>query len=255
MSGALQAVFQNQRSFTTAPNSEIYTTAGTYSWVAPSGVTSVSVLVISPASNYKAGSLAYKNNYSVTPGNSYTVFLKSKTSCENVYSYFVSCATVGATPNAKTGDGGGLGGGAGGVVDPGGSGAGGYSGNGGTGSTNQGTGANGGNGAGGGGGGGASKLCIPGDIYLGGAGGGVGIYGSGSSGTGGTFGATNANGGTGGSSGGNGGNSTSVSVNATGGLYGGGRGTGGTGNVAEGAIRIVWPGATRTFPSTCVGAP
>jgi hypothetical protein len=44
-------------------------------------------------------------------------------------------------------------------------------------------------------------------------------------------------------------------------------GTGGTGTVntcwgytggaagASGAVRIVWPGTTRTFPSTCVSTP
>jgi hypothetical protein len=37
MSGALQAVFQNQRSFGTAASSQSYTAAGTYSWVAPTG--------------------------------------------------------------------------------------------------------------------------------------------------------------------------------------------------------------------------
>jgi hypothetical protein len=45
-----------------------------------------------------------------------------------------------------------------------------------------------------------------------------------------------------------------------GGAYGGGGGaswlTGQTsGNGSVGAVRIVWPGNTRTFPSTCVGAP
>jgi hypothetical protein len=27
------------------------------------------------------------------------------------------------------------------------------------------------------------------------------------------------------------------------------------GSGASGAVRIVWPGNTRTFPSTCVGSP
>ena len=46
MSGALQAVFQNQRSFGTGAGSQSYTSAGCYSWVAPAGVTSVSVVAI-----------------------------------------------------------------------------------------------------------------------------------------------------------------------------------------------------------------
>ena len=44
MSGALQAVYQNLRSFGAAPGSQSYTVDGTYSWVAPAGVTSVSVV-------------------------------------------------------------------------------------------------------------------------------------------------------------------------------------------------------------------
>ena len=46
MSGALQAVFQNQRSFGAPPGQQAYTTPGTYSWVAPTGVTKVSVVAI-----------------------------------------------------------------------------------------------------------------------------------------------------------------------------------------------------------------
>jgi hypothetical protein len=38
--------------------------------------------------------------------------------------------------------------------------------------------------------------------------------------------------------------------------YGGG-GSGDSSGISGGvgAVRIVWPGTTRTFPSTCVGAP
>jgi hypothetical protein len=64
-------------------------------------------------------------------------------------------------------------------------------------------------------------------------------------------------GGGGGSSGGAGGNA-SGSTPGSGGLYGGSGGghrcnylSNGTG----GAVRIVWPGSTRQFPSTCVGSP
>jgi hypothetical protein len=36
-------------------------------------------------------------------------------------------------------------------------------------------------------------------------------------------------------------------------LYGGGAGGLGAGNGGTGAVRIIWPGATRSFPSTCTG--
>ena len=68
-------------------------------------------------------------------------------------------------------------------------------------------------------------------------GGGTGIYGQGTSGS------LNGGGGSGGS----------ASSGTTGGSYGGGAGTGGHGG--GGALRIVWPGNTRTFPSTNVGSP
>jgi hypothetical protein len=60
---------------------QAYTTAGTYSWTAPAGVTSVSVVAIGGGGcggHYfggggGGGGLAYKNSISVTPGTSYTV--------------------------------------------------------------------------------------------------------------------------------------------------------------------------------------
>jgi len=60
---------------------DIYTTPGTYSWVCPVGVTSVSVLVIGAGSGSEGlanaggggGGLAYKNNITVVPGNSYSL--------------------------------------------------------------------------------------------------------------------------------------------------------------------------------------
>jgi hypothetical protein len=64
------------------PSSQIaYTTPGTYNWVAPAGVTSVSVVAVgagSSASGYfgiggAGGALAYKNNIPVSPGTSYTL--------------------------------------------------------------------------------------------------------------------------------------------------------------------------------------
>jgi hypothetical protein len=42
------------------------------------------------------------------------------------------------------------------------------------------------------------------------------------------------------------------SVAGQGGSYGGGTG-GGYGNPVSGALRIIYPGNTRSFPSTCTG--
>ena len=51
----------------------LYATAGTYSWVAPAGVTSVSVVAIGAGGSGgcfggSGGGLGYKNNYTVIPG-------------------------------------------------------------------------------------------------------------------------------------------------------------------------------------------
>ena len=90
------------------------------------------------------------------------------------------------------------------------------------------------------------------------------LYGKGSSGSGGS----SAVGGGGGSSGGAGYNGAQACISCSiylvggnGGLYGGGAGAGNIGTCiprgtgAVGAVRIVWPGNTRKFPSTCVGTP
>jgi len=276
---ATPAVIQGQQA---------YTSAGTYSWVAPSGVTSVSVVAVGGGAGglfnnpclYGApnggggGGLGYKNNYSVNPGCSYTVVVgaggpASSCGCTGVnggQSYFVSCGTVkgggGVRPCATipnyVGDGGGKGGrggnGCGGVGKTAGAGggAGGYSGCGGYAGVSFRSFGGGGGSGGGGGGGGRSQSSS----FTGGAGGGVGILGQGSDGTGGAF-ASPAGGGGGGSGGtaGAGGNNTSVS---SGGTYGGGgasgrlnAGTAGTGGV--GAVRIIWPGTSRSFPSTNTG--
>ena len=65
------------------PNGQdAYTTAGSYSWVAPVGVTSVSIVLVGggggdadgdDTDGSGGGGLAYANNYPVTPGTSYTV--------------------------------------------------------------------------------------------------------------------------------------------------------------------------------------
>ena len=126
MSGALQAVFQNQRSFGAPPGQQAYTTPGTYSWVAPTGVTKVSVVAIGGGAGGSSnsyggggGGLGYKNNITVTPGSSYSVRVGSggPQSVNGGASYFVcsslvfggngySCGSAGS----HTGDGGGNGG-------------------------------------------------------------------------------------------------------------------------------------------------
>ena len=98
----------------TAVTCAVYTSPGTYSWVAPTGVTSVAVLVVSKGGNggnasqtpsgcpcfpyyYRGGAggngggLAYVNSYSVNPGCSYNVVISASAGS---YNYFVSCGTV-----------------------------------------------------------------------------------------------------------------------------------------------------------------
>jgi hypothetical protein len=332
--------------------SQSYTSSGTYTWVAPAGVTKVSVVTVGAGGNgftacasYAGaggggGALAYKNNISVTPGNSYTVVVANRTaySTSPATSYFCSTSVVAAQSghygadllgrcNAGAGGvviaGSGNSGGHGGIgcaayagsfqscrirAGTGGGGAGGYSGAGG-----RGTGWNSyttccgcvthqnvvlstaGSGGGGGGGGMWDNSSAPG-----GGGGGVGILGQGSNGAAGgggqgsTFGrdcgfgvpagvnwgasgyrfyscSSNAvaMGGGGGSGGANGYcsyncRSCFITNHTNGGGYGGGGGGGSTstyqnaqqgGYGGSGAVRIVWPGNTRTFPSTCVGSP
>lgn len=147
------------------------------------------------------------------------------------------------TNGGFTSDGGGNGGGAG--SGTGGGGAAGYSGNGGGGSSG-----NGGAGAGGGAGGGAWAQG-------GGGGGGIWVDGEGSSGNGGSNSAQNVAQGQGGS-GGNQGSSPynypySNSNGGDAGLRGGGGGgsdgvNGGWG--ARGAVKLIWPGTDRSYPST-----
>lgn len=241
-----------------AQGQEVYTTAGSYSWIAPTGVTSVSVVAVGAGGTGASakyggggGGLGYKNNYSVTTGNSYTVVVGGGTAnAPGGDSYFVSTAVVkgggGQTVTGGTyaGDGGGNGGAGVAAYGTGGGGAGGYSGTGGIGGNgNPGAG---GNGAGGGGGGGS------GTNHEGGGGGGVGLLGQGTSGSGSTsrsggptyYYGYRGQGGSGSTE------STAIDTNVTtlGGNYGGGSTDSRTSN--PGAVRIIWPGATRTFPST-----
>jgi hypothetical protein len=234
------------------PGQELFTASGT--WVCPDGVYSVSVVCVGGGGSTTAnqfnpaggngGSLGYRNNIDVSPGNSYTVVVGAA----GQTSYFIDSGTVsgGGAGGAYVGDGGGTGGsggaGASSSGNPsgggGGGGAGGYSGNGGNGGrggiTNTATaGGDGTNGAGGGGGGGDAPTN---GHTNGGYGGGVGVYGEGSSGSGGaagTFGSPGSNGG-----------------NGSGGAYGYGAPGDGNGNYTggPGAVRIIW-GLGRSFPN------
>ena len=238
MSGALQAVFMNQRSFGPTPSQQAYITTGTFSWVAPAGVTSVSVVTVgSGGTSQQGGALSYKNNITVIPANSYAVSIPVNSGGAGATrSYFnATCVVSAGGGTVRTGDGGGNGG-----CGAAGGGAGGYAGNGGNENT-----------AGLGGGGGGGNVIICGCDAGGGGGGGVGILGQGSSGAAGT---APGGGGKAGSGGSNGANGT-LHAGGSGGAYGGGRGAGivSSGTPAVGAVRIIWPGTTRTFPSTCTG--
>jgi len=250
---------------TVVTGQQAYTTGGSYTWVAPAGVTSVSAVVVgggARSAGSNAGSLRYKNNIAVTPGNSYCVSVGAATTsfCGN-NSWFISQFTVlargGNRGTTQYGDGGGNSGTCSG--NAGGAGAGGYSGNGGNGANSN---SNGTAGSGGGGGGGATYGAIGGCCnWYGGGGGGVGILGESSSGAGGTLSGATANGGGGGSGGASG---TSGPVcgfykwGGNGGNYGGGMAAASSGlapgaTSGGGAVRIIWPGTTRSFPSTNTG--
>lgn len=255
---------------------QAYTSAGTFSWVAPSGVTSVSVVAVGTGGGVSGGNnsagggggaLAYANNLSVTPGNSYTVIVGAVniTGDGGDSSFNSTCVKAGGGKRANvcfngsagvggqviygTGGAGGYGGCryGGSSANAGGGGAGGYSGEGGRGGWGGGAGCAGSGGGGGGGGPGTGS----GGTGAGG-GGGVGILGLGSNGAGGTSG---CKGGKAGSGGGNGA-SGYPGGSGCGGLYGGGNGAvyyGSNGSPGVGAVRIIWPGTTRSFPSTNTG--
>lgn len=269
------------------PAAATYTTPGTYSWTCPSGVTSVSVVCVggggggnsqngSGGHGGAGGGLGWKNNISVTPGNSYTVVVGAGgTSATNAPagdggdSYFIDSSTVagfggqGGADNSQA-TGGlyvGQGGGNGGNVPyhastsdaTGGGGAGGYSGNGGNAGNINANDAGAGSGGGGGGGG------AGGSSDAGGAGGGVGILGEGTSGAAGVYTGSNATPGLGGSGGEDGSANPGSSANpSTGGAYGGGGGgaefSNENGPGGGGAVRIVW-GGNLSFPSNAGAVP
>ena len=243
-----------------------YTTAGSYSWTCPTGITEVYVLCVgggaqglnvgNPRVGGGGGGLGYKNGISVTPGNSYTVVVGGV----GGDSYFINTSTVkgggGDSPGggSYTGDGGGNGGNGGSGTYAGGGGAGGYSGNGGNGANGNTSGANlGGNGSGGAGGGGSG--------WWSGGGGGVGAYGEGTYGTGGNGSSSQYNNGGGGGSGGQRGaphnDSQAQSGQSTtgGGSYGGGGNATNNRAGTSGCVRILYGGASTTaWPSTNVGS-
>jgi len=260
---------------------DAYTSYGTYTWTCPAGVTSVSVVCVGAGGTMGSGSygpgggsLAYKNNITVTPGQNYTIVVgRTNTVANTQYaensSAFGTVAYGGYTGNhsfsrtsqgiGQNYDGGGQGGiggidyysGSVGYQSGSGGGAGGYSGPGGQGQNGT-TAGNNGSGGGGGAGGhwggsGASRAA---------GGGGVGILGQGSSGAGGLYSSTSAD--TVGH-GGSGGTDSDAVTNSTtlayGGAYGGSSGqiqpfSSANFSKQSGAVRIIYPGDVRQFPST-----
>ena len=276
---------------------QAYTSAGTFTFVVPTGVTRVSTVAVGGGGKGYAqnpstclngggggGALAYANNVVVTPGESLNVRVGGLCGPLNGQSTYLqrsstSLVEAGGGSGAPAGGAGGVvivgtgyAGGAGFVRSPGtnvgrtagGGGAGGYSGAGGAGgnsftgspSSTAGTG-----GAGGGGGGGGCTPLGTGNGG-GGGGGGVGLLGQGSNGA---AGATLDAGGVGGGGGSGGGcagtgyitcccGSNKRSVGGSGGIHGGGGGGGDNlQDAGRGGLRIIWPGTTRSFPSTCTG--
>ena len=74
-----------------APGQQAYTTAGTYSWVAPASITSVSVVAVGGGGGATrvgsggGGELRYTNNITVVPGNSYSVVVGAGGSGSTLY--------------------------------------------------------------------------------------------------------------------------------------------------------------------------
>lgn len=268
------------------PNSVVYSTAGTYTWVCPAGVYKVSIVCVgagaggytSRVSGGGGGGLIYINNIPVSPGSHYTVSVAHYYLTPSTSSFSWGGNTItanrGANPSGGTTSKSGTGASAavgytGGNGPNGGGGAAGYAGNGGAGAS--GTNAAGSAGSGGGGGGGGS-----GDgsgppyygAYVSAGGGGVGLFPTSlTNGAGGTYNSTYPLGGGGGSGGGQGGtggqgngfstDNSGSKLMGQGGTYGGGGGTapGPPGQGSGGAVRIMWPGDTRQFPLTDAGTP
>lgn len=236
MTAVQQLTISQRRVVSSAPGQQLFTTTGATNWTVPAGVYSVSVVCIgsgkSGAGN--GGSLGWKNNITVTPGQVIPIVVGTN----GTDSYFSNTDLVrgngGVNGPGFAGDGGGNGG-LGNNTSSGGGGAGGYDGDGGNGGTNGG---NGQNGQGGGGGGGDHSNAAGG---RGDCGGGVGPNGKGASGSGGS-----------GGGGGSGGQAGTNWYSGSGGLYGGGGGRNSTNPRpgGNGCVRVIWPGDLRQFPST-----
>jgi len=260
-------------------------TQGTFTFIVPIGVTSVSVVCVGGggACGYSSpnagagGGLRYKNSIAVTPGQSIAVVAASTsyygspggnssfgTNGSDAFYFFAGGGqTSGLTGGTGTTIGSGADGGGNGGANSGqfmgGGGAGGYSSDGGGGGSN-GSGA-GGSGGGGGGGYGAYNGSFF-SVYCG-SGGGVGVLGAGASGSGGYGSSATADEATKQGTGGSGGTTGPYYNQAVAGEYGGG---GGGSYVyannymfgAPGAVRIIYPASggsisPRTFPSTNTG--
>jgi hypothetical protein len=247
------AVVYNFFSTSTEPRGNTVITSS-QSFTVPAFISKISVVAVSRggaascgSSGAYGGTLAWKNNISVSPGQ----VLQAAVGCNISYLYrndnggsYIIQANTGSAPVdlavcGGNGAFGGARGGAGGTGNcypsaGGGGGAGGYNGVGGAGGTNS---ASSSPGTGGGGGGGGSYSGI--SFQQGGAGGGVGLYGLGGNGAGvATATATCGSTGLPGSGG-------------DGSTYGGGSGGNTYSNAGGGAIRIIW-GSGRAFPNQCV---
>jgi len=249
---------------------------GSHLWTCPQGVTSVSCVVIGAGAAGDqntaggGGGLSYKNNISVTAGETYEIVvgragqftgsnITASVERSGTYSAAFGMTAHGGRNNSSTSSldnsggtasggtanfSGGSGGAYGGYPNSGGGGAAGYTQNGsngvtGTGAPNyaSGDGGDAGNAGTSGGYGGASDTSG----FYGGMGGGTGLYGTGADAQQG---------------------SSPVWFSYRGGTYGGGAGSRGGGTSMDtttwsyggsGAVRIVWPGDTRQFPSTNLG--
>tara|TARA_X000001382_G_scaffold103711_1_gene78649 strand:+ start:63 stop:965 length:903 start_codon:yes stop_codon:yes gene_type:complete len=275
-------------------------THGSYTWVCPSGVTSISVVCIgaggagahsneSSRDGAGGGACAYKNNITVVPGTSYSVQTgqqginnsspagsPSRLDSQGGPSWFknangsYACFADGGSGPEENNKKGGLAsncvgdgaysGGDGSSGSGGGYGGEGSGSNGGNGSQSGQRNTNAGNGGGAGGNGGSGSAAggggdgSPNGAWIGAGGGGGGSHQNhraGGGGGGGNIGTVTGNSTTGGGNG-------AYIWGALGGRWGGGgSGTGGNGgnggNGNMGAVRIIWPGDTRQFPSTEVG--
>jgi len=282
----LQAVYDT---IYVPPSQVEFSTPGTTNWVVPTGITSISAVVIGgggggsggdggrgePNGGGGGGGLAY-GTFAVTPGETLTVIAgvggtspSGGAGAAGGVSSIARGATVllaggggaggperslttaaGGTSTGTALQGGGAGG-AGGtnVSGSGGSGGGGAGGY--TAAGGAGGTSNGGNGTASTGGGGGGGGGRSGTTGVGGAGGGTEVLGAGANGTAGTS-SAGGGGGSGGTAG-----ATNSSTPLGGGLFGGGgggrtdsSGTGGAGG--SGAVRIIW-GSGRAYPSTGTG--